>query len=89
MELEIGLMIKAGPIIDFLETETLSTKGCNYCLIHNANEVSYYSLTRVPLLGSGLASVPRLFKFRSTSSLAVSTLAKESPSYVFNSLKST
>jgi hypothetical protein len=80
MELEIGLMIKAGPIIDFLETVTLSTKGCNYCLIHNANEVSYYYLTLASPLGSGLVSVPRLFKFLSTSSFAVSTFAKESPS---------
>jgi len=44
IELEIGLITIAGPLIAFFETWTLSTNGCSYCFIQRENGVNSYYL---------------------------------------------
>lgn len=87
IDVEIGLITIAGPLIPLLETFTLSTKGWSYCLIHNENGVSSYYFTLVVPLDSSFTSSPKPFKVLYTSSVSVSTFENFSPSKVSNYLK--
>ena len=86
MELEIGLITIAGPLILFLLTITLSTKGWSYCFIHKEKGVISSSGT-VCYPFFSFSGSPTPLKFLSTSSVSVSTFANFKPSKVSNSLK--